>query len=159
MTNIYKLTITNIDTIKLHEGIHNIQFGMSKNDILNRLDSEYIEKTDEYDDIDIIFPKLNLRFTFWKNYDYKLGYIESERKKSTLLGIKLIGSSKDGIRAFIKNKLNSEITEESGCEHEDGDIQEWIEVDKKSLCFWFMNNSLYQICWSCEWVNNDMPKW
>jgi hypothetical protein len=131
---------------------------MLKNEVLTRLDSEYIEETNEDGDEYIIFSKLNLRFTFWKDYDYKLGYIESERKESTLLGVKLIGSTKDNIRAFVQNQLNSEIIEESACEHEDGHIQEWIDVDNKSLIFWFSNNSLYQISWSCESVNNE-PKW
>ena len=148
-----------IDTIMIHEGINGIRFGMPRNDVLSKINSEHIEETDTEGDIDIIYQKLNLIFTFWKDYEFKLGSIQSERKDSILLGSKLIGSTKEQIKSFIYNELDSEITEEDGCEHEDGHIQEWLEADDKSLSFWFTNNSLYQICWTCAWADNDTPKW
>ena len=69
----------NIDLVLLHKGIGNILFGMLKQNILECIGCKYIEEVDEYGDIDIIFPSLGLRFTFWKEFGFKLGAIESSR--------------------------------------------------------------------------------
>jgi len=132
------------NTIEIHKGLKDIRFGMNESDILNLLKDEHNKETDEYGDIEISFPSLQLKFTLWKDFEYKLGYIESERNELILLGQQLIGSNKNKITCFIKKDLKSHITEINGCVHEDGDIQEWLECD--SLTFWFINDKLYQIC-------------
>ena len=139
-----------IDSILVHKGIGNILFGMSKQEILDCIDSEYIEEVDEDGDIDIIFPSLGLRFTLWKDFDLKLGAIESFRQKIEIHGVNLYGKTKKEIRSFILDQMSCNISNEDGCEHEDGDIQEWIDVDSISSSFWFMNDSLSQIYWSCQ---------
>lgn len=143
----------------VHEGIGEILFGMFKENILNNFDSRHLEELDDSGDVDIHYPELGLSFTFWKEFKGRLGSITSNRENTTLSGVKLIGRNKNDVRKFINSKLKSGISEENGCEHEDGDIQEWIDADDKSLSFWFLNDRLYQICWSCEWADNEQPKW
>ena len=149
----------NIDTINLLQGIDNLAFGMEKSSIVAALGNEYDEEIDESGDIHLEYSKIGLEFTFWSDEGFRLGIISSNRDTLTLCEKCLIGKRKEEIRLFVKEELNSVISEADGCDHEDGLIQEWIYVDSLWVSFWFQNDSLYQVDWMCDWVDNENPKW
>lgn len=151
--------MTELDHICLHEGIGVIRFGASKDDVIDILGTEFEEESFVEGHISISYPDHQVTFTFWEDFDLRLGYIGTERKSAKLLGESLIGLRNDRVKTFITESLKCPITEESGCEHEDGHIQEWLDVDDKSLVFWFTDDVLYQIEWSCAWVDGDTPDW
>lgn len=151
--------IMNLDAICLLQGIDELEFGMERTSIIATLGNEYSEEIDESGDVKIEYSKFGLEFTFWSDEGFRLGVISTERDTSTLHEKCLIGKSKEDLKLFIKEELNGVISEEDGCEHEDGHIQEWIEVDSHSVSFWFRNDALYQIDWMCDWVDDETPKW
>ena len=151
--------MSELDSIRLHQGIGTFLFGVSKADVINALGTEYEEIRGLDGDFDLSYPALGLEFTFWADFDHRLGIITSLRKSATLLGNKLLGSSEKAIADFIKNELKDVITDHDGCIHEDGTVQDWIDVDGLGLSFWFYDDSLYSINWTCAWKDGDTPSW
>ena len=149
--------MSELDPISLHEGVSSILFGVSKDEVINLLGTEYEEVLDDEGNLRISYPTLGLEFSFWVDDNDRLGVISTSRKFSTLLGENLIGCTKSEVGTFIKIYLKCPITELDGCIHEDGEVQEWIDVDSRDLSFWFLNHSLYQIDWTCAWVDGDTP--
>lgn len=136
-----------------------MHFGMRKDEVTTILGSHFQESIDEFGDVNIVYPNLELEFTFWADFEFCLGYITSLRETVLLQGKKLIGSTQAQIRLFIDLHLKAKITEEDGCSHEDGLIQDWISVDQFGVTFWFYDNTLYSIDWTCKWVDSETPKW
>ena len=149
----------NLDAINLPEGVGNLTFGMTKSDIVKLLGDNFKERIETDGDLELEYEHLSIRCTFLKEFDYRLGVITTERKKATLCGEILFGKSKSQLRRFIREKLKGDISEEDGCIHEDGHIQEWIDVSEKNILFWFRNDELYLIDCFCSWADDDTPIW
>jgi hypothetical protein len=149
----------NLDEIQPSIGIGDFKFGASKSEIVARLGNCYEVSTDDDGDVAVAYKQLSLSFQLWKDFDFRLGAISTERDTSTIFGEKVIGKSMEYLREFIFNNLQSEISEENGCIHEDGHRQEWIEVDEKNVIFWFSDNRLYLIDCFCGWENGSTPIW
>ncbi len=149
----------NLDEIQLSKGVGDFRFGTTKSAVIAALGNEFEESIDEDGDIEVAYKSLALRFTFWKNFDFRLGVISTERSSATINEDNLIGKSLEYLREFISNTLLSKISEESGCIHEDGHRLEWLEVDEKSVTFWFRDNKLYLIETLCEWADDNTPAW
>ena len=102
---------------------------------------------------------LDLNFSFWADFENRLGFVSTYRKSATINGENLFDSSKDEVESFIQDCLKGEITDRDGCIHEDGTVQESIDVDSRGLSFWFLDDSLYLIDWTCDWLDGDTPIW
>lgn len=148
-----------VDTICLSRGVGDLFFGMKKTEIVDALGDEYSEETYEFGDVELEYTQLGLCFTLWEDSEFRLGMIASERTTAVLFGEQLVGRNKKDVKGFIEEKLHCRISEEDGCEHEDGSIQEWIEVEESNVSFWFQDDSLYSIDWTCAWIDSDTPKW
>ena len=148
-----------LDKILLFEGLKGIGFGATKQEIVVALGVASEQETCEDGDIGLYYDDQDLEFTLWADEEGRLGVIDSERDTLELHGIKLRGKSKAEVREFVAGSLKSCISEEDGWKHDDGEVQELIEVDEKSLTFWFRDDSLYLVSWSCEWADEDHPKW
>jgi len=148
-----------LDTICPQKGVGTLRFGSKKQALVELLGHAFVETQDEYGDVEIVYPQAKMRFWYWSDFDFRLGCIESERLTSKLLGTRLIGLDKPAVKRFINDRIKSGITEEDGCEYDDGETLDWIDADDKSLFFWFRNGKLYQIGWTCAWSDGNTPIW
>ena len=148
-----------LDTIYIGRGLGSILFGSTVEQVINLIGKPDYEETDENGDLDLTYEHLNLTFKFFNDYNYYLGYIGTERETAVLNGCKLIGKEESEIKRFIQKNLKAKISEEEGCIHDNGDIQTWIEIVELNITFWFLNGILYSIDWSCEWIDNETPRW
>lgn len=146
-----------IDNIIPNSGLEMISFGCSPDSVRDLLGSPDSNETDEYGDKTLEYHSLGLCFTFWGDYDNRLGYIGTERQSASLNAVRLIGQAKGEVISYVEEILVAKRTEMAGCEHEDGRIQEWFDVDSLNLTFWFMDGSLSSIAWTCPWASEEAP--
>lgn len=94
--------------IKLKYGIDNLLFGMKEQDvtkILGKPDSSY---KDEDENVIFIYNSRKLRLTFYKDEDFRLGYMTSSNPKVKLFNTSLIGKNWSEVFPILeKNKIKS----------------------------------------------------
>ena len=153
------MTEPRLDTILLDRGLEGLSFGASDADVRESLgtDCRQIPMEDD-DDYVLAFESLGLECTFWADFDFRLGYVSTERSGAALLGEELIGKSLAEVRTFIDEKLGSTELDEDGCVHENGSVQSWIEVEDRNVTFWFADEVLYSIGWTVPWEGEE-PSW
>jgi len=148
-----------LDEITPLRSVGDIWLGAKEDDVTKALGTDFARTVDEEGDVGIEYRSLGLRFVFWSDYGFKLGCIGVERTSASILGRGLSGQNKEQIERFIVDRLNTSISEANGCIHDDGSVQEWMDVDAQGLSFWFDNDALYLIDVSCDWTDTDEPKW
>lgn len=147
------------DEIKPHRSVGDLLIGTKEQDIVLALGDGCSRKIDEWGDVELEYEEFNVRFTFWGDYDFRLGCISTERPTASIEGHVLFGQSKTDVKEFVVNVLQTTISETDGCMHEDEFVQEWIDVDSHGLSFWFDNDSLYLIDVFCSWSDPETPEW
>ncbi len=150
--------MNDLDAILLESGLEGLSFGCKPEFVVSKLGDPSESETDEDGDLTCLYEELGLTLTFWADFGLGLGDIGTERPQSHLRGQQLVGKSLDFMKAFIENELNTDVTEEDSCVHEDGHVQTWIEVDVLGITFWFDDGLLYLIDWTCEF-NGEVPIW
>lgn len=94
--------------IKLKYGIDNLLFGMKEQDvtkILGKPDSSY---KDEDENVVFVYNSRKLRLTFYKEEDYRLGYMMTSNPIVKLFNTTLIGKNWSEIYPVLeKNKIKS----------------------------------------------------
>ncbi len=94
--------------IKLKYGIDNLLFGMKEQDvtkILGKPDSSY---KDEDENVVFVYNSRKLRLTFYKEEDYRLGYMTTSNPIIKLFNTTLIGKNWSEIYSVLeKNKIKS----------------------------------------------------
>jgi hypothetical protein len=94
--------------IKLKYGIDNLLFGMKEQDvtkILGKPDSSY---KDEDENVVFVYNSRKLRLTFYKEEDYRLGYMTTSNPIIKLFNTTLIGKNWSEIYPVLeKNKIKS----------------------------------------------------
>ena len=94
--------------IKLKYGIDNLLFGMKEQDvtkILGKPDSSY---KDEDENVVFVYNSRKLRLTFYKEEDYRLGYMTTSNPVVKLFNTTLIGKNWSEIYPVLeKNKIKS----------------------------------------------------
>jgi len=151
--------ITDLDTVRLFHGLDGLPFGSTVSQARDLLGSPSSEAVDEYGDTTLEFQQHGLTLTFWGDYENRLGYIGTERATAAVSGVCLFEASEAEVAEFIRDVLSGEFSERDGCEHEDGQIQTWIDCDTHGVTFWFLDDALYSIDWTCAWSDNDRPIW
>ena len=148
-----------VDSILLNQGLPDIPFGATPNEIRVVLGEEdSLESLDDDGDFVLAYQSIALEFTFWGEYGDRLGYISTDRPDAMLLGFLPFGKNSATVKDFIANKLGATVTEEDGCLHEDGHRQTWLHVEACNVTFWFRDDSLYSVAWTCNWTG-DLPEW
>jgi hypothetical protein len=146
--------------IKPGIGLGNIKFGMkraevklmlgepSKIDAYSNTDSdEDLTESWEYND-------LNISLSFFEEEDWKLLMISVYDGFYQLEGKSLIGLNKKTLVAEL-NKINfGEIDMDDSFET-DFEDEEFIEVQEKSMNFWFSNAILDEIRWTPNFMDDD----
>ena len=94
--------------IKLKYGIDNLLFGMKEQDvtkILGKPDSSY---KDEDENVVFMYNTRKLRLTFYKEEDFRLGYMTTSNPVVKLFNTTLIGKNWSEIYSVLeKNKIKS----------------------------------------------------
>ena len=94
--------------IKLKYGIDNLLFGMKEQDvtkILGKPDSSY---KDEDENVIFVYNSRKLRLTFYKEEDFRLGYMTTSNPVVKLFNTTLIGKNWSEIYPVLeKNKIKS----------------------------------------------------
>ena len=100
--------------IKLKNGIGNLKFGMTENEIIKILGKPNKRFVDEDDDNQIISEcnDKKLRLTFYKNFENRLGYLRTKNENLTFNQNKIIGQKTEVVKNYFKNEIiDWEITE------------------------------------------------
>ncbi len=89
--------------IKLKFGLDQLLFGMKQNDVEKIYGKANKSYKDEDDNLVLLYNTQKLRLTFYKDEDFKLGYIVASHPEVYISGIALIGKS----IALLKNELTA----------------------------------------------------
>lgn len=148
-----------LDEIKPRRSVGVINIGMKQEEVTRELGCDFDRTADADGDVAIEYSKLGLTFTFAVEWDFRLIIIGVERPTATLVGKNLWGLSKLQVEQFVAETLETTVSELDGCTHDDGSVQEWIDVESHDLSFWFIDDSLYLVDVFCESVGDDEPIW
>ncbi|MFL9843786.1 hypothetical protein [Flavobacterium rhizosphaerae] len=89
--------------IKLKKGIGNLLFGMKEEDVKGFMNTAPDKKyQDEDGNVIYLYNSDKLRLTFYKDEDYRLGYIITSKPDVLLFGEKIIGRNWDTVTPLLK---------------------------------------------------------
>ncbi|WP_297868072.1 hypothetical protein [uncultured Flavobacterium sp.] len=92
--------------IKLKYGIDNLLFGMKEHDVIKILDKPDSSYKDEDENVVFIYNSRKLRLTFYKEEDFRLGYMTTSNSMLKLFNTSLIGKNWSEVYPILeKNKV------------------------------------------------------
>lgn len=98
--------------INLKNGIDKLIFGMKQKDvtaIYGKPDRDY---KDEDDNVIFAYNKLKIRLTFYKEEEFKLGYMVASSSELELFGNKVIGKNINDVKKDLAAKGITKFTQE-----------------------------------------------
>lgn len=98
--------------INLKEGIDKLLFGMKQNNVIDLYGNPNRKYRDDDDNLIFAYNSLKMRLTFYKDEEYKLGYIVASSSNLDLLGIKIIGKKIDNAKNELSIKGIVKFTQE-----------------------------------------------
>jgi hypothetical protein len=99
--------------INLKSGIDKLLFGMKQNDVIAIYGNPNKNYKDEDENIILCYNSLKMRLTFYKDEDFRLGYIVASDINLELNGIKLIGRLFKEVQYDVLKLGISKFTQES----------------------------------------------
>lgn len=92
--------------IKLKYGIDNLLFGMKEHDVIKILGKPDSSYKDEDENVVFIYNSRKLRLTFYKEEDFRLGYMTTSNSMVKLFNTSLIGKNWSEVYPILeKNKV------------------------------------------------------
>ncbi|RTL14228.1 MAG: hypothetical protein EKK56_01630 [Flavobacteriaceae bacterium] len=92
--------------IKLKYGIDNLLFGMKEQDVIKILGKPDSSYKDEDENVVFIYNSRKLRLTFYKEEDFRLGYMTTSNSMVKLFNSSLIGKNWSEVYPILeKNKV------------------------------------------------------
>lgn len=92
--------------IKLKYGIDNLLFGMKEHDVIKILGKPDSSYKDEDENVVFIYNSRKLRLTFYKEEDFRLGYMTTSNLMVKLFNTSLIGKNWSEVYPILeKNKV------------------------------------------------------
>ena len=92
--------------IKLKYGIDNLLFGMKEQDVIKILGKPDSSYKDEDENVVFIYNSRKLRLTFYKEEDFRLGYMTTSNSMVKLFNTSLIGKNWSEVYPILeKNKI------------------------------------------------------
>lgn len=92
--------------IKLKYGIDNLLFGMKEHDVIKILGKPDSSYKDEDENVVFIYNSRKLRLTFYKEEDFRLGYMTTSISMVKLFNTSLIGKNWSEVYPILeKNKV------------------------------------------------------
>lgn len=98
--------------INLKNGIDKLIFGMKQNDVIavyGKPDKNY---KDEDDNLILVYNNFKIRMTFYKDEDFKLGYLVASSPNLELFGNKIIARKITDVKKDLVQKGISKFTQE-----------------------------------------------
>lgn len=94
--------------IKLKYGIDNLLFGMKEQDVIKILGKPDSSYKDEDENVVLMYNSRKLRLTFYKEEDFRLGYMTTSNPIVKLFNTALIGKNWSEVYSMLeKNKVKS----------------------------------------------------
>lgn len=98
--------------INLKEGIDKLIFGMKQKDVTTIYGKPDKDYKDEDDNVIYTYNKLKMRLTFYKDEEFKMGYIVASSPELELFGNKVIGKSIKEVKKDLSRKGIAKFTQE-----------------------------------------------
>lgn len=98
--------------INLKNGIDKLIFGMKQKDVTAVYGAADRNYKDEDDNVIFVYNKLKMRLTFYKEEDFKMGYIVASSADLELFGNKLIGRNIKDVKKDLAQKSITKFTQE-----------------------------------------------
>lgn len=153
-----------MQTIKIGQGLENIKFGITKEELKAILgESDEIESfpPDTIDDLpseNWHYDELELSISFVDDEGWKLESFAVSAPNFELEGKRLIGLSLDNAVAILEKLEIGDLLHEDLSDEEDSDYQ-LISVSNKSIYFWFDDEILKEISWGPIYDKDNNPVW
>lgn len=150
--------------IKSGYGLGNLKFGMTKAEVKLMLgEPSYIDKYSHSDsDNDLTeswqYDEFELSISFDEEENWKLTMMSVNSNFYEFEGKSLIGKSETEILKELTSLKIEDTYLEDVSEH-NGEDHKVIEIDEKSMNFWFINGVLDEIQWSPLFIDDDTIKW
>lgn len=153
-----------LKVIKPGFGLGVIKFGMSRSEVKLILgEPSFIDKYSHSDSSNDLtesweYDQLDLSISFDEEENWRLTMISVTSDFYEFNGDSLIGLSE----AYIIRKLadfSSEKLYLEDCSEKDGENHKVIEIEEKSINFWFMDGVLDEIQWSPFFIDDDTINW
>ncbi|MBT8317249.1 MAG: hypothetical protein HKP59_06460 [Lutibacter sp.] len=150
--------------IKPGFGLGNLKFGMTRAEVKLMLgEPSFIDKYSHSDSSDDLtesweYDELKLSLSFDEEDDWKLIMISIYSNFYELKGKSLIGLDSENLQNELEEMKFGNLTLED-CSDFDGQDQEVIEIDEKSINFWINDGVLDEIQWSPFFIDDDRIKW
>ena len=147
--------------IKCGFGLGNLKFGMTKAEVKLILgEPSYIDKYSHSDSANDLteswqYDEFEISISFDEEEAWKLTMISVNSGFYEFKGKSLIGKSEKDVLAH----LNIEDTYLEDVSERDGENHKVIEIDEKSINFWFIDGVLDEIQWSPLFIDDDTIKW
>ncbi|NBW27607.1 MAG: hypothetical protein EBR38_03430 [Flavobacteriaceae bacterium] len=98
--------------INLKHGIDQLVFGMKQNDVIAIYGKPNRNYKDEDDNVIFSYNSLKMRLTFYKEEEFKLGYIVASSYDLELFENKIIGKNIDEVKSQLATKGITKFTQE-----------------------------------------------
>ena len=98
--------------INLKNGIDKLLFGMKQNDVIAIYGKPNRNYKDEDDNLILAYNALKMRLTFYKDEEFKLGYIVASSPDLELFGKKVIGKKIIEVKKELATKGITKYTQE-----------------------------------------------
>lgn len=98
--------------INLKNGIDKLIFGMKQKDVTAVYGTPDKNYKDEDDNVIFVYNKFKMRLTFYKDEDFKLGYVVVSSADLELFGNKLMGRNIKDVKKDLAQKNISKFTQE-----------------------------------------------
>lgn len=153
-----------LKVIKPGFGLDVIKFGMSRSEVKLILgEPSFIDKYSHSDSSNDLtesweYDQLDLSISFDEEENWRLTMISVTSDFYEFNGDSLIGLSE----AYIIRKLadfSSEKLYLEDCSEKDGENHKVIEIEEKSINFWFIDGVLDEIQWSPFFIDDDTINW
>lgn len=98
--------------INLKEGIDKLIFGMKQKDVIDVYGKPDRDYEDEDDNVIFVYNKNKIRLTFYKDEDFRLGYLVASNPDLTLFDKKVIGIDINTFKKELSNHKIEKFTQE-----------------------------------------------
>ncbi len=99
--------------INLKNGIDKLVFGMKQSDVTALYGQPNSNYNDEDDNIIFAYNAQKMRLTFYKEEDFKLGYIVASSQDLELFGIKIMGKNINDVQTDMAKNGIAKFTQEA----------------------------------------------
>jgi hypothetical protein len=150
--------------IKPGEGLGQIKFGMTRDQVKKILGEPNEKENFSYTDSDEDFTEswhydeLELSAGFDEDVDWKLATLAISSDEYELMGKKLIGMSREELLATLAD-LDIKDLETEDCSSDESPDSLFISSEEKGITFWLEEGILTEIQWNPFYIDEETILW